>query len=127
MSYVIVNKLNAKHFLLYVYYSCEICFLYFNELYYLAYLTSLLKGMKSMSEYKDILVEALSKRKSKISFDNLRTESLNEIVELTCYKTIKRIRKILDNDKLDDFECIERIVKLLEGIGLDGGSRHDFG
>ena len=79
-----------------------------------------------MDLYKDILIETLSKYNAKITFENIKTESPNEIVEKTCYKTLQRIRRVLDNDSLDDFECIERIVKLLENIGSDGMSRHDF-
>lgn len=77
--------------------------------------------------YKDILIELLSKQKIMIGFDNLKTENPKEIVETVCYKTIQKIREVLDNDELNDFECIERIVSLLEEIGSDGGSRHDFG
>ena len=33
---------------------------------------------------------------------------------------------VLNNFKLDDFECIEEIVLILEDIGTGGGSRHDF-
>ncbi|MDR3278034.1 MAG: hypothetical protein LBT12_04610 [Oscillospiraceae bacterium] len=80
-----------------------------------------------MDLYREILVEALSKQKMQIIFENLKSESPNEIVEQTCYKAIQKIRKVLDNTELDDFECIEQIVKLLEAVGTDGGSRHDFG
>ena len=80
-----------------------------------------------MDLYKSILIEILSRKKVKVSFENLKTENVNDIIENTSYKTIERIRKVLDNDELEDFECIERIVKLLEEIGYDGGSRHDFG
>ena len=80
-----------------------------------------------MDIYKEILTEALSRKKAKISFENLRTESPSKIVEQACYQTILRIRGVLDNGDLDDFECVERIVCLLQAIGADGGSRHDFG
>ncbi len=81
-----------------------------------------------MDLYRDILLQALThKGKLKITFEGISIENPDRVVEDICYKTLQRIRDILDNDALDDFECVERIVKLLEGIGSDGGSRHDFG
>ena len=53
-----------------------------------------------------------------------------EIVESACYRTLQRIREVLDDDALDDptcFQRIEEIVRAFEAIGSDGGSRHDFG
>jgi len=50
--------------------------------------------------------------------------------EALCYQALCRIRAILDEDSLSDGECFERIeaiVMALENIGMDGGSRHDFG
>lgn len=51
-------------------------------------------------------------------------------LEMRCYKALCRIRDILWDDALNDAECflkIEEIVQVLEEIGSDGGSRHDFG
>jgi len=79
-----------------------------------------------MDLYRDILVEALSKQNITITFENLETESPCEIVKNACYVTLEKIRETLDNNELDDFECIERIVKLLENVGIGGGTRHDF-
>ena len=79
-----------------------------------------------MDLYKDIIAEVLSKKKVRIRFENLEIRNPNEIVEMVCYKTIQRIRKVLSNDELNDFECVERIVKLIEEIDSDGGLRHDF-
>jgi len=39
---------------------------------------------------------------------------------------LKQIIAILDNDDLDDFYCIEEIVKLLAGKDIYT-NRHDFG
>ena len=64
-----------------------------------------------------------------VSFPNLKLD-LKEIVELECYKALKQIRSILDDDTLTDrscFEKIEEIVCVFESMGTDGGSRHDFG
>ena len=53
-----------------------------------------------------------------------------ELVEGECFQAIKKIKAILDDETLDDPECfyrIEKIVCVLEEIGSNGGSRHDFG
>jgi len=80
-----------------------------------------------MDLYKDILIKALSKHGTRVTFENLATESPNGIVEQTCYATLQQIREILNDNQLDDFECIERIADLFEDIGSNGGTRHDFG
>lgn len=55
--------------------------------------------------------------------------SPQEMVEMTCYQSLKKIREIIQDDSLDDPACfykIEKIVSLLEDLGSDGGFRHDF-
>ena len=52
------------------------------------------------------------------------------IVRDRCYQAICRIRQILADDMLEDVECfrqIEEILCTLEDLGIDGGTRHDFG
>ena len=52
------------------------------------------------------------------------------IVRDQCYQAICKIREILSDDSLEDSECfwkIEEIVVVLEKMGLDAGTRHDFG
>ena len=52
-----------------------------------------------------------------------------KLLESRCYIALQNIKDILDDDKLDDDECfmkIEKIVRLFEEMGSDGGSRHDF-
>ena len=47
-----------------------------------------------------------------------------------CFEVLERIRKIVADDELDDPECFQRIEQIvceLENIGVDCGSRHDFG
>ena len=43
-------------------------------------------------------------------------------------RALAEIRRILDADTPDEtcFEKIERVVKVYEAIGADGGARHDF-
>ena len=42
-------------------------------------------------------------------------------------RALEKIRGILADGALDDFECVERIVQVMEGLGADCGDRHDFG
>ena len=52
-----------------------------------------------------------------------------KFVEGECYKALKKIQKILENEELSDAVCfwkIEEIVKELEKIGVSLGGRHDF-
>ena len=56
----------------------------------------------------------------------------NKLVDVfnKCYKVLKDIKDIIEDDGLEDAECfyrIEEIVKLFERLGSDGGSQHDFG
>ena len=83
-------------------------------------------GNLELEFYKQVLIEAISKHKIKVTIENLKIENPNTLVEKTSYQTIQRIRKILANETLSDFECIERITNLLENIGSDASSRHDF-
>lgn len=52
-----------------------------------------------------------------------------EIIHDRCYQAICEIKGILEDDSLDDTDCfwrIEKIVTVLEELGLDAGTRHDF-
>lgn len=52
------------------------------------------------------------------------------IVQDRCYQALCRIKEILEDDSMDDPECfsrIEKIVCVIEELGCDAGSRHDFG
>lgn len=54
---------------------------------------------------------------------------LAELMDNAACRALEDIRKVLDDDRLDDSECfwkIEEIVKIYEEIGSNGGSRHDF-
>ena len=58
------------------------------------------------------------------------SDSLVDLIELNCYQTLKKIKAIIEDDSLDDSECfmrIEKIIRIFEEMGSDGGNRHDFG
>ncbi|MCI8704550.1 MAG: hypothetical protein HFE60_09760 [Anaerotignum sp.] len=82
-----------------------------------------------MELWVEILSTILKNQKVEITFPSLQLNA-KEIVELECYKALKQIKEVLDDDTLNDVECFERIEKivcLFETLGSDGGSRHDFG
>lgn len=78
--------------------------------------------------YKEILIKVLQNEEAEIRFPNLKL-SAEEIVEMVSYRALKNIKKIIQDDSLTDEQCftqIEEIICVLEKIGSDGGSRHDF-
>ena len=83
-----------------------------------------------MELYQEILCHVLANEKVQVSFPNLINTDVTKIVELECYKALRKIKAILENDALADSECfqqIEEIVCAFEALGSGGGSRHDFG
>ncbi len=81
-----------------------------------------------MELYRDLLVKLLENEEIRIEFPNLSI-SPSELVEMRCYNALKEIKLIIEDDSYSDKECfmkIEKIVCLLEDLGSDGGSRHDF-
>ena len=82
-----------------------------------------------MELYKEILLNALYNKEIQITFPNLKV-SPNKIVRLECYKALKKIKAVLEDENLSDKECfmrIEKIICVFEDMGSDGGVRHDFG
>ena len=61
--------------------------------------------------------------------DEEKQSLLAELMDSAACRTLEEIRKVLDDERLDDQNCfqrIEEIVRLYEKLGSDGGSRHDF-
>lgn len=82
-----------------------------------------------MELYKEILIHALAYGDIKITFPGQELD-IGQIVEGECYKTLQKIKAIIEDDSLEDDECfmkIEHIILALEEIGSSGGIRHDFG
>ena len=80
-----------------------------------------------MELYKELLLQILREENVQISFNNL---NLDRLLESACYRTLCRIKEIIEDDTLEDPECfmkIEEIVCALEETGSGGGIRHDFG
>ena len=49
-----------------------------------------------------------------------------KIIELKSLQALEKIKTVIEDDSLSDFECVERIVRIFENIGSNGGNRHDF-
>ena len=61
--------------------------------------------------------------------DEEKQSLLAELMDSSARRALEDIRKVLDDDRLDDPNCfwrIEEIVRIYESIGSNGGSRHDF-
>lgn len=68
----------------------------------------------------------LANEKCWIEF-SLSQEKVIDLVNRALYNALNSIRDIIQDDSLSDFEAIEKIVNLFEKLGIDFGSRHDFG
>lgn len=56
--------------------------------------------------------------------------SAREIVGMECYKALRKIRAILADDRLNDAECFQKIVEIVQvfdQMHVGCGGRHDFG
>lgn len=81
-----------------------------------------------MELYEEILIHALQNHPIQVTFPDLKIDG-KELVEMTCYDALRKIKAVLEDDQLDDEECfmkIEEIVCVFEALGSDAGSRHDF-
>ena len=56
-------------------------------------------------------------------------EEIKELLELKCYKILREIKEIVDNEEYSDEDCffrIEEIVCTFEKNGIYCDGRHDF-
>ena len=77
----------------------------------------------------ELLSHILAQGEVQITFPQ-QTEPFTQIVEGQCYQTLCKIKAIIEDDRLDDSECFQRIEEIIhafEEIGSGGGIRHDFG
>ena len=78
-----------------------------------------------MELYKEILVKVLGQSQVEVTFSGVKLD-MAKIIEEHSYSVLQKIKTIIEDDSLSDFECIEAIVCIFEDIGSSGGSRHDF-
>ena len=56
-------------------------------------------------------------------------ERVKELFDTECYRLLKKIKEIIDDERVDDDECfwrIEEIVSAFEDFGIYCDGRHDF-
>lgn len=73
-----------------------------------------------------VLADKLEKGEIKLEIDREVTAE----IEKECMEVLGRIRAILADESIEDPECFERIEQIvcaMETIGLNCGSRHDYG
>jgi hypothetical protein len=73
-----------------------------------------------------VLADKLEKGEIKLEIDREVTAE----IEKECMEVLGRIRAILADESIEDPECFERIEQIvcaMESIGLNCGSRHDYG
>ena len=77
-----------------------------------------------MEIYKEIICKELGYA----IYDALGAKDIDYtgVVNLKSLQALEKIKAIIKNDSLRDFECVEEIVSVLEYLGSNGGSRHDF-
>ena len=78
-----------------------------------------------MELFKEILINILMKEDINIFFPNLKF-SAAEIVEFESFSALQKIKAVIEDDSLSDFDCIEKIICVFEENGSGGGNRHDF-
>ena len=82
-----------------------------------------------MELYRDMLCRILETEEFEIVLPkwNMKVE---EMMEMKCYQALQAIKRILEEDELDDEECfdrIEKVVSVFEALGSGIYDRHDFG
>ena len=81
-----------------------------------------------MELYKDILSKLLQNDAVTVKFENLTLPT--DFFSAICYRTLKRIKAVIEDDSLDDPECFERIEEIMQIFEELCGKlphRHDFG
>ncbi len=80
-----------------------------------------------MNIYEKVLLKAISSSEVqiKIKVNNADKKKIDKLFGLKCFGMLKSIHTIINNDSLDDSECVDRIVTILNKNGLKC-SRHDF-
>jgi len=78
-----------------------------------------------MNLSRELLIDILQKKDIHITFPNI-SQSTDKLIESHAIHALEQIKAIIEDDSLDDFMCIEKIVRVFENHGSSGGPRHDF-
>lgn len=82
-----------------------------------------------MELYHDMLCKILESEEFQILLPKWKM-SIEGMIEMKCYLALNEIKKILENETLNDsdcFESIEKIIAVFESLGSGIKERHDFG
>ena len=83
-----------------------------------------------MELFQEILCHVLANEKAQVALPGLTNTDAAKILELECYKALRKIKAILEDDSLEDSECFDRTPKIIcvfEELASGCGNRHDFG
>ena len=81
-----------------------------------------------MELYHTILCHLLQNSRVEVTFPDLDLKT--DLFGQTCYRTLQKIKSVLEDPTQTDTECFERIEAIMEifaSIGCQIQSRHDFG
>ena len=81
-----------------------------------------------MELYKNILCTLLQNNAVEVHFPDLALPS--DFFSAVCYRTLKKIKAVIEDNTLDDPECFERIEEIMQIFEELCGKiphRHDFG
>lgn len=82
-----------------------------------------------MELYRDMLCRILETEEFEILLPKWDMK-VEEMMEMKCYQALQEIKRILEDDELNDEECfesIEKIIAVFEKLGSGIHERHDFG
>lgn len=77
---------------------------------------------EEMELIQSVIIKALQEEKISIKL-NMHIEKITNSI---CFMSLHRIKEVLENEKLSDFDCIEKIINIFEDIGCGVENRHDF-
>ncbi len=79
-----------------------------------------------MDLYKELLINILKEDEIEVRFKRF-SFNIEKFTQNECYILLDKIRAVIQDDSLTDFDCVEKIVCLFENSGISAGNRHDFG
>ena len=83
-----------------------------------------------MDDYnnRNVCTELLGREVGIYLINHLKELNLDyeKLVNSAAIRALFEIRKVVQNNELDDFEVVERIVCIFEKYNINAGARHDF-
>jgi len=82
-----------------------------------------------MELYKELLIALLKQESVRVEFPQLK-QNAAELIESVSYQALQKIKEIIADDSLEDKECfmkMEAVLQVFDSMGINTGTRHDFG